>query len=171
VWLIANGQTGTTATCSPVKDGKICYSDDVSTTHAESRLYAIISKWANDSFGTDIFYSNVSLNKNRGTVLVSSKMELLLNKTEKTYIKFRLRISCYNKRYTAELTDIVYQYDPYNDKRIKTYPAESVILNEGKSNSVAIIKDPLLFCEATHDFAEKLLGEIFDATKRKQDPL
>jgi len=167
VWLTANSQTEATATCSPVKGGKICYSDEVASVHTESRLFAIINEWANDSFGLDIFYSNVSSNKNRGTVLVSSKMELLLNETERTYIKFRLRINCYDRRYTAEITDIVYQYDPYNDKRIKTYPAESVILNEGRDNSVAIIKAPQLFCEATHDFAEKLLGEIFDATKGK----
>lgn len=165
-WLAVNGQSSNT--CSPVKNGKICYSDEVEVkTHSKTQLFDTINKWAVDAFGTDIFFSNVSSNKNRGTILVSSKVELLLNETEKTYIKFRLRISCYDKRYTAEMTDIVYQYDPYNDKRIKTYPAENVILNEGRGNSIAIIQNPRLFCEATHDYAEKLLGEIFDATKKR----
>lgn len=165
-WLAVNGQSK--VTCSPVKNGKICYSDEVEvSTHSRDRLFEAVNKWATNAYGSDIFFSNVSSNKNRGTILVSSKVELLLNETEKTYLKFRLRISCYDKRYTAEMTDIVYQYDPFNDKRIKTYPAENVILDEGKENTVAIIKDPRLFCEATHDFAEKLLGEIFDAIKKK----
>ncbi|MDF9830829.1 DUF4468 domain-containing protein [Parabacteroides sp. PF5-6] len=165
-WLAAQGQGKTT--CSPVKNGKICYNDEVeAATYTKDRLFESISKWATNAYGTDIFFSNVSANKNRGTILVSSKVELLLSETEKTFVKFRLRICCYDKRYTAEMTDIVYQYDPYNDKRVKTYPAENVILNEGKGNTVALIQDPRLFCEATHDFAEKLLGEIFDATKKR----
>lgn len=165
-WLVAGSQSNTT--CSPVKNGKICYSDDVEVaSHSRAQLFDTINKWAIDAYGSDIFFSNVSSNKNRGTILVSSKVELLLNETDKTYLKFRLRIHCYDKRYTAEITDIVYQYDPYNDKRVKTYPAENVILNEGKSNTIALVKEPLLFCEATHDFAERLLGEIFDAVKKK----
>lgn len=160
-WLAVKGQE---ATCSPMKNGKICYSDEVEVkSRNKKQIFDTLNKWAIDTFGTDIFFSNVSANRTRGTILISSKVDLLLNETESTYLKFRLRIHCYDKRYTAEISEIVYQYDPYNDKRIKTYPAEQVILREGKGNSVAIVKDPLLFCEATHDYAEKLLGEIFDA--------
>ncbi|MDL2255846.1 DUF4468 domain-containing protein [Parabacteroides sp. OttesenSCG-928-K15] len=153
-------------TCSPVKNGKICYSDDVSLrTISKGRLFAIISDWAHKNYGSDIFYSNVSANKSRGSILISSKVELLLSETDKTMMKFRMRIQCYDNRYTIEVSDISYQYDPEQTRRIKSYPAEEVILNEGKSNRIAIIKDPVLFCEATYYFAEKLMGEIYDATK------
>jgi len=167
VWFVANSQTK--ATCSPVKNGKICYSDEVKVNNlSESQLFSIINKWAAKTYGSDLFFSNVSSNKGRGTILISSKMELLLGPEERTYIKFRLRIHCHTNYYTVELTDIVYQYDPDNDKRYKTYPAENVIINEGKGNSVSIIKDPKLFCDATHDFAEKQMGEIFDAVKNNK---
>ena len=52
-----------------------------------------------------------------------------------------------------------------NEKKYKTYPAENVIANNGKSNTIAVIKDPLLFCNATFFFAENLFGEVFDATQ------
>lgn len=155
-------------TCSPVKKGKVCYSDEVAVNNlSKERLFEIINKWAVKNYGSDVFFSNVSSNKGRGTILISSKVELLLSEKESTFVKFRMRIHCLDGKYTIDLTDIVYQYDPLNEKRIKTYPAENVILNEGKGNSVESIKNPLLFCEATHDYAEKLMGEVFDAVKRK----
>jgi len=162
------GYSQAETTCAPVRNGKICYSDDVAVANmSKERLYNAINKWAVQTYGTDVFFSNVSSNKSRGSILVSSKMELLLNDKDKTFIKFRMRINCLENRYTVEVTDVVYQYDPFNERSYKTYPAENVILNEGKNNSVEIIKDPRLFCEATHDFAEKLMSEVFDATKKK----
>lgn len=156
-------------TCAPVKDGKICYSDQVRFKNmSKERLYDAVNKWAAKTYGTDIFFSNVSSNRNRGTVLISSKMELLLNETEKTYIKFRIRINCSENLYTVDITDIVYQYDPYNERRFKTYPAENVILKEGKGNTVEVIKNPLLFCEATHDFAEMQMSDLFEAVTNKK---
>ena len=54
-------------------------------------------------------------------------------------------------------------YDPQNNKKFKTYPAESVIANNGKSNTIALIKDPKLFCNATFFFVENLFADILDA--------
>ena len=76
-----------------------------------------------------------------------------------------MRIYCFDEKYTIELTDITYQYDPNNEKKYKTYPAENVIANNGKSNTIALIKDPLLFCNATFFFAENLFGDVFDAAE------
>ena len=50
-----------------------------------------------------------------------------------------------------------------NNKKFKTYPAESVIANNGKSNTIALIKDPKLFCNATFFFVENLFADILDA--------
>ena len=74
-----------------------------------------------------------------------------------------MRIYCYDEKYNVELTDISYQYDPNNEKKYKTYPAENVIANNGKSNTIALIKDPLLFCNATFFFAENLFADVFSA--------
>ncbi|MDH6313455.1 hypothetical protein M2137_002245 [Parabacteroides sp. PFB2-10] len=153
-------------TCSPVKNGKICYSDDVSLrTISKGRLFAIINAWAHDNYGTDFVYSNVSANKNKGSILISSKVELWLSERESTMMKFRVRIQCYDNRYTIDISDISYQYNPTKARSVKSYPAESVILNEGKGNRVDIIKNPLLFCEATYYFADKLMGLIYDEVK------
>ena len=51
-----------------------------------------------------------------------------------------MRITCFDNRYTIEASDIVYQYDPLNDKKYKTYKAEDVIANNGDSNTIALIK-------------------------------
>ena len=67
------------------------------------------------------------------------------------------------KSYAKEVSNIVYQYDPLNNKKFKTYSAESVIANNGKSNTVALIKDPKLFCNATFFFVENLFADILDA--------
>lgn len=166
MWFLGYSQAE--ETCAPVKNGKICYSDDVTVGNmSKERLYDAINKWAVKAYGTDVFFSNVSSNKARASILISSKMELLLNEEDKTFIKFRMRINCLENRYTVEVTDIVYQYDPLNGRSYKTYPAENVILNEGKNNSVEIIKDPRLFCDATHDFAQKLMAKVFDIVKKR----
>ena len=73
--------------------------------------------------------------------------------------RYRQNDNCYS----AEVSNIVYQYDPQNNKKFKTYSAESVIANNGKSNTVALIKDPKLFCNATFFFVENLFADILDA--------
>ena len=88
---------------------------------------------------------------------------MLLNDTDKTIIKYKMKINCHDNSYSAEVSDIVYQYDPQNNKKFKTYPAESVIANNGKSNTIALIKDPKLFCNATFFFVENLFADILDA--------
>jgi hypothetical protein len=88
---------------------------------------------------------------------------MLLNDTDKTIIKYKMKISCHDNSYSAEVSNIVYQYDPLNNKKFKTYSAESVIANNGKSNTVALIKDPKLFCNATFFFVENLFADILDA--------
>ena len=83
--------------------------------------------------------------------------------TDKTIIKYKMKINCHDNCYSAEVSNIVYQYDPQNNKKFKTYSAESVIANNGKSNTVALIKDPKLFCNATFFFVENLFADILDA--------
>lgn len=163
---MGQGHKGAVKACAPMKNGKVCYSDEVemkNTTQME--LFNAINKWAVKTYGRDIFLSNLSSNKNNGTILISSKIEMLLEDVDKTQIKFKMRINCYPNKYTAEISDIVYQYDVDGTKRYKTYPAESVIANNGKSNTIAAIHDPVLFCNATFFFMENLLGDVFEAAK------
>ena len=79
-----------------------------------------------------------------------------------------MRITCFDNRYTIEASDIVYQYDPLNDKKYKTYKAEDVIANNGDSNTIALIKDPKLFCNATFFFVENLFADVFDAAQNAE---
>lgn len=163
---LGQGHKGTVESCAPMKNGKVCYSDDVMMKNAtQAELFNAINKWAVKTYGRDVFLSNVSSNKTKGTILVSSKIEMLLDDVDKTQIKFKMRISCYPNRYTAEISDVVYQYDVDGTKRYKTYPAESVIANNGKSNTIAAIEDPVLFCNATFFFMENLLGDVYEAAK------
>lgn len=167
--IALSGQNPADPPCSPVRGGKVSYYSEVNRANqSRDQLYEKINRWANKNYGTDVFYSNVSSNKGRGAILVSSKVELLLDETDKTYVKFRLRIQCYDGRYTAELTDIVYQYNPDDDKRIRTYPAEDVIIQEGKGNKVSTIDNPLLFCNATRYFADGILKDIAAATQQRK---
>ena len=76
-----------------------------------------------------------------------------------------MNIQCFDNRYTIEVSDIVYQYDPKNEKKYKTYPAEEIIANNGKSNRIALVKDPKLFCNATFFFVENLFSEVFNAAQ------
>ena len=79
-----------------------------------------------------------------------------------------MRITCFDNRYTIEASDIVYQYDPLNDKKYMTYKAEDVIANNGDSNTIALIKDPKLFCNATFFFVENLFADVFDAAQNAE---
>ncbi len=164
VIAIAQGHKGSVESCAPMKEGKVCYSDKVDVSgKTKGELFDAIDKWARKNYGKDVFLSNVSSNKSKGTVFVNSKVELLLNETEKTIVKYKMKIYCSDGSYTAEVGNISYQYNPLNEKKYKTYPAESVIAGGGKGNTVALIKDPKLFCNATFFFVEGLFGDVFDA--------
>ena len=105
--------------------------------HEPGQIFEVINQWAKKSYAKDIFLSNVNSKKSKGTINVSSKVEMLLNDTDKTIIKYKMKINCHDNCYSAEVSNIVYQYDPQNNKKFKTYSAESVIANNGKSNTVA----------------------------------
>lgn len=166
VWSMGQGHKGSVDACAPMKEGKVCYSDDVEMEGMNKmEIFNAIHKWAKKNYAKDYFLSNISANKSKGTIFVSSKVELLLNDTDKTLVKYKMNIHCFDNRYTIEVSNIVYQYDPENTKKYKTYPAENVIVNNGKSNTVAIIKDPLLFCNATFFFVESLFADVYDAAQ------
>lgn len=166
VLAMAQGHKGIVDDCAPMKDGKVCYSDDVEIENtSKGEIFNAITAWAKKHFGKDVFLSNVSSNKSKGTVFISSKVELLLNDTDKTIVKYKMRITCLDNQYTVQVSDIVYQYDPENSKNFKTYAAEDVIANNGTSNTIALIKDPKLFCNATFFFVENLFGDVFDAAQ------
>lgn len=169
VLLMAQGNKGDVASCAPMKDGKVCYSDDVEVEGMDqAALFSAIDKWAKKNYGKDVFLSSLSSSKSKGTVSVNSKIELLLNDTDKTIIKFKMKIVCRNEGYSIEMGNITYQYDPANDKKFKTYAAEDVIANNGKSNTIALIKDPKLFCNATFFFAEQIFSNVFDAVQEAE---
>lgn len=166
VLAMAQGHKGSVESCAPMKGGKICYSDEVDMKGmSKLEIFSSIQKWANKYYGKDIFMSNVSANKSKGTIAVNSKVELLLNETDKTLIKYKMKITCLDESYSIEMTNITYQYDPKNEKKYKTYNAESIIAHNGKGNTVVIIKNPKLFCDATFFFAESLFGDVFDAAQ------
>lgn len=163
----AQGNRGKTDSCAPMKDKKVCYTDDIKMAGAnESELYNAISAWAKEVYAKDVFVSNVSFNNGKKTILISSKVELLLNETEKTHLKYKMYISCYHNNYTVEVRNLTFQYDPDNSKRMRTYPAEAIISDNGKGNTVASVKDPELFCNATFFFVEGLLDDVFEAAKK-----
>ena len=163
---MAQGHKGSVEACAPMKEAKVCYSDEVDVEGMKKgELFNAIDKWAKKNYGKDVFLSSVTSSKSKGTIFINSKVELLLSETDKTIVKYKMRIYCFDEKYTIELTDITYQYDPNNEKKYKTYPAENVIANNGKSNTIALIKDPLLFCNATFFFAENLFGDVFDAAE------
>lgn len=166
VFCAAQGNKGKVDDCAPVKDGKICYTDDIVMQGAsQEALYKAISNWAKEEYGKDIFISNLSCNNSKKTIFVSSKIELLLNETEKTQLKYKMYISCYDNNYKVEIKNLTYLYDPDNGTRLRVYPAESVIMNNGKGNTVPSIKNPELFCNATFFFLEGLLDEVYLAAK------
>ena len=163
---MAQGHKGEVEECAPMKKGKVCYSDNVEIEETSKlKLFEAINQWAKKNYGKDYFLSNTTSNKKKGSIFVSSKVELLLNDTDKTIVKYKMNIQCFDNRYTIEVSDIVYQYDPKNEKKYKTYPAEEIIANNGKSNRIALVKDPKLFCNATFFFVENLFSEVFDAAQ------
>lgn len=160
----AQGHKGSVEACSPMKNGKIYYEDQVDMDGmSQNTIFKGISKWAKKNYGKDVFLSNVVTNKKKHTILVSSTVELLLNDTDKTLVTYRMFIECFDGKYTASMTDIKYEYDPKNEKKHKDIPAEDVIANGGKSNKVSYIKNPKLFCDATYFFAENLFGDVFNS--------
>jgi hypothetical protein len=166
---MAQGHKGTVEKCAPEKEGKICYSDEVEIPDAtKAGLFEAINAWAKKSFGKDIVLSNHSSNRAKGTVMVSSKVELLLNETDRTLIKYKMYITCLDGKYTVEVKEITYQYDVNKDKRLKMYKAEEVIADNGKGNRIAEIQDPVLFCNATYFFVESLFADVFSAASEAE---
>ena len=91
VLVMAQGHKGEVDECAPMKNGKVCYSDDVEIENTSKlEIFNAINAWAKKSYGKDVFLSNVNSNKNKGTIFVSSKVELLLNDTDKTIIKYKM---------------------------------------------------------------------------------
>lgn len=169
VLAMAQGHKGEVSECAPMKGGKVCYRDTVHVNDmSQDQIFEVINQWAKKSYAKDVFLSNVNSKKSKGTINVSSKVEMLLGDTDKTVIKYKMKISCHDNSYAAEVSHIVYQYDPQNNKKFKTYPAESVIANNGESNTVALIKDPKLFCNATFFFVENLFADILDAVNEAE---
>lgn len=169
VLAMAQGHKGNVESCAPMKDGKVYYSDEVEVEDMnQAALFNAVDKWAKKNYGKDVFLSSISSSKSKGTVSVNSKIELLLNDTDKTIVKFKMKIACRNEGYSIELSNITYQYDPENNKKFKTYAAEDVIANNGKSNTIALIKNPILFCNATFFFAEQLFSNVFDAVQEAE---
>lgn len=167
VLSFAQGNKGKVELCAPMKDGVVCYADDINMKGAtQEALYNAISEWAKAEYAKDVFVSNVSSNRGRKTILVSSRVELLLNETEKTILKYKMYISCFDNNYKVEVKNLSFQYDPDRGKKLRTYPAESVIADNGKGNIVPSIKDPLLFCNATFFFIEGLLDDVYIAAKK-----
>lgn len=164
VLVMAQGHKGDVAECAPMKGGKVCYQDTVHVDDMNQlQLFNVIEKWANKTYGKDYFLSNVNVKKAKGLITISSKVELLLNDTDKTLIKYKMKISCYDNSYSAEVSNITFQYDPKNEKKFKNYSAESIIANNGQSCTVPVVKDPKLFCNATFFFAENLFADILNA--------
>lgn len=56
-----------------------------------------------------------------------------------------MRINCKDGGYTIELSDITYQYNPEDEKKLKSYPAEDVIIGNGKGNKVTESKTRYYF--------------------------
>lgn len=162
--VVAQGSKGKVDGCAPMKEGKVCYVDEVDMDGmSQQKIYEGISRWAKKNYAKDIFLSNIITNKKKHSLFISSKVELLLNDTDKTIVKYKMNIVCEEGRYTATLTDIYYQYDPNNKKKYENIPAEDVIAHGGKHNKVALIENPELFCNATYFYAESLFGEVFNS--------
>lgn len=166
VFVIAQGNKGDVKDCAPMKRGKVCYTDEVEVQGMNKQdIFKAIDSWARKTYGKEVFISNVNSDKAKFTVMVSSKVELLLNDSTKTFLTYKMFIACDENKYTSEVRDIIYQYDAKNNKRFRTYKAEDVIADNGLSNTIVAIKDPVLFCNATYFFAENLFGELSNSVK------
>lgn len=163
LFALAQEDKGGIKDCSPMKNGKICYQDTVHVKDMnQEQIYDVLHKWAKKNYGKDYFISNLNANKSNGTINIFSKIELLLNEVDKTTVKYKIHIRCHDNSYAVEVSDIVYLYDPEDKKQFETYPAEKVIANNGQGNTISLIKDPLLFCNATCFYVDKLFTDIIN---------
>ncbi len=164
VFVSAQVHKDSVAVCSPMKNGKICYEEQVDMDGmSQKAIFNGICKWARKNYGKDVFLSNVVANRKKYTIFVSTTVELLLNDTDKTMVTYHMYIECFEGKYTASVTDIKYEYDPENKKKHKDIPAEDIIAGGGKGNKIPQVKDPELFCNATYFFAESLFGDVFNS--------
>ena len=64
VLVMAQGHKGEVDECAPMKNGKVCYSDDVEIENTSKlEIFNAINAWAKKSYGKDVFLSNVNSNK------------------------------------------------------------------------------------------------------------
>ena len=146
------------------KQKKITYTcTETVPSKSKAEIFSCINRWAKKNYGKDVFVSNISSNKQDATIFISSKIEILLSETDSTILKYKMNISCAEGKYTIKVSDLSYQYDPQNNRRFKSYPAEDVISQQGKNNKVDIIKDPALFYKATYGYMEILFNEVKQA--------
>ena len=76
----AQGHKGEVDECAPMRNGKVCYRDTVHVKDmSQDQIFEVINQWAKKSYAKDIFLSNVNSKKSKGTINVSSKVEMLLN--------------------------------------------------------------------------------------------
>lgn len=167
LFAMAQGQKGEIDDCAPMKDGMVFYADEEEIDGAtQFEIFKAINTWAKKIYKTPI---NVRSSKGKGTIHINSKAELKINDSEKANIKYKMKIACFDGKYTIEATDIEYQYDAEKTGKAKTYKAEAVITNNGKSNTIAEIKDPKAFCNATFFFIENLFGEVYGAAEEVEN--
>ena len=162
LYSFAQGNNGTVDNCAPIKQGKVCYSDQESIDGAsKQKIYQAIRAWAKENYGKDYFISNMSEDKKNSTIFCSSKIELLINDKDSTVMKYKMHIKCFDNSYQVEINDIAYTYEV--DGKQKSIPAEKVISKNGKANKVSSIKDPVAFCNATFFFVEGVFSDIQNA--------
>jgi len=102
--VAAQGHKGTVESCAPTREGKVLYSDKVEVKDSDRQeIFQSIHAWAKENYGKDVFISSVSANKNKGTLFIGSKVELLLNDSEKTIVKYKMRINCQDNGYSVRL--------------------------------------------------------------------
>ena len=163
VLAMAQGVKGDIDDCVSMKDGKVFYADEEDIDGAtQLEIFKAINSWAKKIYKTPI---NVRANKGKGTININSKAEVKINDKEKANVKYKLRIICTDGHYTIDATDIEYQYAANKADKPKTYKAEDVIANNGKSNTIAEIKDPKAFCSATFFFIESLFADVYSAAE------
>ncbi len=150
--------------CAPIINGKVCYIKEVDMKGSTQKmLFNAINEWAKQTYGKDVFSSNVSSNISKGTILTSSKVEMVLTKSEKTFVRYKMFITCDDYKYTVEIKDIRYQYDPTNEKRFKNYTAEELFSDKVKENVISTVKNLDLFCTVTQSLVESLLDDVYKA--------
>ena len=167
VLAMAQGHKGEIDDCVSMKDGVVYYADEEDIDGATKfEIFKAVNSWAKKIYKTPV---NVRSSKGKGTISINSKAELKINDTEKANIKYKLRITCTDGHYTIEATDIEYQYAADKNGKPKTYKAEDVIANNGKSNTIAEIKDPKAFCNATFFFVESLFADVYSAAEEVEN--